>query len=93
MAFSQINPQNFRPIFTSDQLTASLNATFLEDICLRASFVMDVDLLHRDIISHYPDDPAVVSGLASAMSEPSGSSRWTVDPTGLLLLNNWIYVP
>jgi hypothetical protein len=33
-AFSQINPQNFRPIFTSDQLTTSLNATFLEDVCL-----------------------------------------------------------
>jgi hypothetical protein len=33
-AFSQINPQNFRPIFTSDQLSASLNATFLEDVCL-----------------------------------------------------------
>jgi hypothetical protein len=91
-AFSQINPQNFRPIFTSDQLTASLNATFLEDVCLRASFVMDVDSLHHDIISHYPDDPAAVSGLASATSEPSSSLHWTIDPTGLLLLNNRIYV-
>jgi hypothetical protein len=92
-AFSQINPQNFRPIFTSDQLSASLNATFLEDVCLQASLIMDVASLHRKIISHYPDDPAAVSGIASATSGASGSTRWTMNPTGLLLLSNRIYVP
>ena len=34
MAFSHVNPQNFRPIFTSDQLTASLQATLLEEVVL-----------------------------------------------------------
>jgi hypothetical protein len=54
---------------------------------------MDVDSLHCEIISHYPDDPATVSGIASATSGTSGSTHWTMDPTGLLLLSNQIYVP
>jgi hypothetical protein len=71
-AFSQINPQNFQLIFTSDQLSASLNTTFLEDVCLRASLVMDIDSLNREIISNYPDDPTAVSSIASATSGTSG---------------------
>ena len=30
IGYAQINPQNLRPIFTNEQLTASLRATFLE---------------------------------------------------------------
>jgi hypothetical protein len=47
--YAQVNPHNFRPIFTQEQLTASLRATYLEDICLRATVVMDIEKLHSDI--------------------------------------------
>ena len=94
-AFSQVNPQNFRPIFTQDQLSASLRSTLLEDVVLRASIVIDIDQLHADIIAHLPDDPASVAGIASAkLASGSGStSRWSLDSSGLLRYDKHIWVP
>lgn len=90
-AYSQLNPQNFRPIFTQDQLTASLRASLLEEIVLRATVVMDVEQLHADIKSHIIDDPAGVAGtLAASSGQPS---RWTIDPTGMLRYDERIWVP
>ena len=78
-------------IFTNKQLGNLLRATFLEEPVLCATIVMDVTQLHADIRTALPSDPAAVSGIASAKSDTV--SRWTIDDTGLLRLNDCIYVP
>ena len=55
--FADANADNFRPIFTidqlcvslTDQLRASLSATYLEEPLLRASGIMDLHQLRTDI--------------------------------------------
>jgi len=49
--YARVNPQNLRPVFTQEQLTNSLRATYLEFPVLRAVAIMDVDSLHSDILS------------------------------------------
>ncbi|THH12930.1 hypothetical protein EUX98_g9775, partial [Antrodiella citrinella] len=89
--YAKANPQNFRPIFTSEHLRASLRATLLEDVTLRASHVMDTNTLHSDIRRSLRSDPEATKGLGHATSTTPG--RWSVDNSGLLLLDNRIYVP
>jgi hypothetical protein len=90
-AYSQVNPHNFRPVFTQEQLSASLRATLLEEVVLCATIVMDLEKLHSDIRSHLRDDPAAVAGIAAA--ESGNSPRWSIDDTGLLRHDERIYVP
>ncbi|GAW10029.1 retrotransposon nucleocapsid protein [Lentinula edodes] len=66
IGYAQVNPHNFRPIFTNEQLTTSLQATFLEGPMLRASIVMDIEALHQAIILALPKDPSSVVGLELA---------------------------
>src|SRR5882724_5383106 len=47
--YATSNPQNYRPVFTSEQLASSLRATSLSIPVLRGSLIMDVDTLHSDI--------------------------------------------
>ncbi|GAW05858.1 retrotransposon nucleocapsid protein [Lentinula edodes] len=58
LEYFQVNPHNFRPIFTNEQLTASLRATFLEGPVLRASIITDIEALHQAIILALPADPS-----------------------------------
>ncbi|KIK12769.1 hypothetical protein PISMIDRAFT_18502 [Pisolithus microcarpus 441] len=86
--FARANPQNLHPVFTSEQLSNSLRATYLETPVLRASMIMDVEKLHADIKSALQSD--TVSKLhLSDRSNP----RWQVDDDGLLRLDGRIYVP
>src|SRR6201996_2007898 len=89
--YGQLNPHNFRPIFSSEQLSASLRATILEESTLWATFVMDINKLHADILAHLPDDPAAVAGINAAAS--GKSPRWTTDTSGHLRYDGRIYVP
>ncbi|KIK15001.1 hypothetical protein PISMIDRAFT_16845 [Pisolithus microcarpus 441] len=85
--FTQANPQNLRPVFTSEQLSNSLRATYLETPVLRASMIMDVEQLHADIKSALQSD--TISKLhLSDCSNP----RWQVDDDRLLRLDDRIYV-
>src|SRR5882724_5942350 len=43
---ASVNPQNFRPVFTSEQLALSLQATTLSIPVLRGSLIMDAEKLH-----------------------------------------------
>ena len=89
--YAQVNPQNFRPIFTNEQLTTSLRATFLQGPILHASVIMDIEALHNSIRSTLPMDPEAVIGLEHA-NDPN-KPQWTLRSDGLLLLDNRIYVP
>ena len=57
--YGQLNPHNFRPVFTQEQLSASLRATFLEGPVLRASIIMDVEKLHEDIRTPQSEDESL----------------------------------
>ncbi|KAF8831748.1 hypothetical protein HHX47_DHR1001045 [Lentinula edodes] len=91
IGYAQVNPHNFRPIFTNEQLTASLRATFLEGPVLRASIIMDIEALHQAIILALPADPSSVVGLELA-KDPS-NERWSLGSDKLLRLDDRIYVP
>ena len=92
--YAKVNPHNFRPVFTREQLSSSLRATSLISAALRGSFTMDVEQLHNDIRTSYPSDPITSAHLQSTSTTPSTSSdKWTTSDEGLLLLNDRIYVP
>ena len=79
--YARVNPHNFRPVFTQDQLTASLRATYLEYPVLRASTLFDLENLHNDILSTLPSDP--LATLHMSTSKPP-DSQWSVDTDGFL---------
>jgi len=84
--YTTVNPHNFKPIFTQEQLVASVQATVLLFPSLCTATVMDLDTLHQDILSALPSDPIATKHI-------SADGRWSTDPNDLLLLNNRIYVP
>ena len=91
--YSVVNPHNFRPIFTNEQLASSLRATILHEPTLRASLILDTSRLRSDILtaqSSGVNDPELTTGLKMATTD---STRWTRDTDGFLRLNGRIYVP
>ena len=86
--YASVNSHNFKPIFTSEHLAASLRATILAAPVLRAVVTMDVEQLHEDIRKALPDDSLATSTLSSSPLPP----HWFADNTGLLLLDNRIYI-
>ena len=85
--YAKVNPQNFRPVFTQEQLSSSLRASSLISPALRGSSLMDLEQLHSDIREGYASDP-----ITSAQLPQPSDPKWTLS-NGLLLLNNQIYVP
>ena len=75
-------------MFTAEQLSDSLHATYLETPALHASALMDVERLHADILANLLTDP-----IAKAHLSDSSNPRWTTDETGYLRLNGRIYIP
>ena len=91
--YSVVNPHNYRPVFTHEQLSASLRATILRFPVLRAVVVLDEEQLRSDIRSAQGSDnpPAeLATGLAHASD---GHPRWSLDSDGLLCYNHRTYVP
>ena len=84
--YATVNPHNFKPIFTQEQLAASVWATVLLFPSLRAATVIDLDTLHKDILLALPSDPIATKHIST-------DGQWSTDPNGLLLLDNRIYVP
>ena len=75
-------------MFTQEQLVSSLRAIILlaPEIC--AAVLVDVEQLHKDILTALPTDSVTQSHL----SDPS-DPRWSTDSAGLLCLDDRIYVP
>ena len=91
--YSVVNPHNFRPVFTQEQLASSLRATILHYPVLRASFLLDEDQLRSDIrsaLNSASPTPELAKGLELATQ---GHPRWSKDDEGWLRLNGRIYVP
>jgi hypothetical protein len=49
--YATVNPNNLRPMFTQEQISASLRATQLVEPVLRATVIMDQEQLNSDILS------------------------------------------
>ena len=90
MGHTSANPQNFRPIFTEEQLKTLLRAMFLEGPVLRGSVVMDFENLHQTIKNSYHSDPNVESGLL--LAKDGSNKRWSIDSSGFLCFDSRIYV-
>lgn len=86
--YADVNPHNYKPIFTTQQLNASLRATFLYAPVLRAVTAIDVSKLHSDILSALPKDPVSAAQLPTPLNP-----RYSITPTGILLLDDCIFVP
>ena len=85
--YAKVNPHNFRPIFTQEQLSVSLRATSLISLAFRGASLMDVEQLHADIRVAYASD------LLTSVQLPQPSDpKWTLTDS-LLLQNDRIYVP
>ena len=89
-AYAHVNPHNLRPIFTAEQLNASLRATYSQESFLRASTLMDFESLRNDILAALPEDD-FASGINT--NEPEPDPKWTRTDSGFLLYSNRIYVP
>ena len=83
--YATVNPHNFKPIFTQEQLAISIRATVLLFPSLYAATIMDLDIFHQDILLALSSDPIATKHIST-------DGRWSTDPNSLLLLNNRIYV-
>ena len=93
--YARVNPQNCRPVFTNNQLTSSLRATYLEEIVLRAASLMDYESLRSDIVKATESDTFAreIIQTLNSKSEQSEPSRWSYSNSGLLMHDKQIYVP
>ena len=87
--YATINPHNFHPVFTQEQLALSLRATIFLSPVLQAMSLMDIEQLHSDICSALSTDPIASIHLKSKKSDP----WWSLNSNGLLWRDNHIYVP
>ena len=97
--YTLANPQNLRPIFSQEQLATSLRATRLYAIARDAAAlvdasvpVLDIAALVEDIKSGYSVDP-LASRELDLCRKGSPSPRFTLSPSGLLLMDRRVYVP
>ena len=86
--YARINPHNLKPMFTQEELVSSLRATILITPAICAAVLVDIEQLHKDILAALSANSIAQSHL----SDPS-NSRWSKDSTGLLCLDDRIYVP
>ena len=85
--YATINPNNLRPMFTQEQISASLRATELLGPVLGATVIMDQEQLNTDILTALPDDPVYSERLKNPLP------NWLITPDGFLRHNNLIYIP
>jgi len=84
--YTSVNPHNFRPVFTHEQIAAFLQATILTTPTLRAATILDQNQLHSDILATLPFD----SSISDHLLHPEG--HWSKDGAGFLRLDNRMYI-
>jgi len=81
-----VNPHNFCPVFTHEQIATSLWATILTTPMLCTATILDQNQLYSDILATLPFDSSISDHLLHL------EERWSKDGVGFLRLNNRIYV-
>ena len=82
-----MNPHNFYPIFTHEQIVASLQATILTTLTLCTATILDQNQLHSDILVVLPSN----SFISKHLLHPE--EHWSKDDIGFLKLDNRMHVP
>jgi len=85
--YASVNPHNFRPVFTHEQIAASLRATILTTLTLCAATILDQNQLCSDILATLSSD----SSISNYLSHPEGC--WSIDDAGFLRFDDRMYVP
>ena len=89
--YGNVNPHNCRPVFLSEQLSASLRATSLLPTVLHGLVSLDVEELNKDILLALQADPLAQSYFADP--DNSKYARWSKDSAGFVQIDQQIYVP
>jgi hypothetical protein len=89
--YAVVNPHNMKPVFSTQQLSASLRATSLYNPILRAIKILDIEQIHQDIFSAIPSDLTVKPHLDKP--EDPEHPRWSQDSLGFIRVDGHIYVP
>ena len=63
--YTTINFYNFKSIFTQEQFAASIWAIVLLFPSLHVATVIDLDILHQDILSAFPSDPIATKHIST----------------------------
>jgi RNase H-like domain found in reverse transcriptase len=89
--YDTVNPQNCCPVFSSTQLSTSLQATVMLLVVLHGVVAMDIEKLQENILAAYDTDPAIQSFHA----DPNNSKylHWSVDNVGFIWIDQRIFVP
>ena len=89
--YGKVNPHNLKPIFSSKQLSASLQATSLLPAILRGVIAMDLAQLNTEILSTLDTDLTAKSYLTDT-NDPK-CKNWSKDEQGYVHINRHIFVP
>jgi len=91
--YAAVNPHNFRPVFTQEQLATSLRASFLIEPLLRAVHLADTPAIHADILSSLPSDGFAQEIIKDLKSGVPARANWSRDDSGYLHYEGRLYVP
>ena len=80
--YAAVNPHNFRPVFTQEQLATSLRASFLIEPLLRAVHLADTPAIHADILSSLPSDGFAQEVIKDLKSSVPARANWSRDESG-----------
>ena len=81
-----MNPHNFRPVFTYEQIAASLQATIFTTLTLHAATILDQNQLYSNILAALPSDSSISDHLLHL------EGRWSKDNAEFFRLYNRIYI-
>jgi RNase H-like domain found in reverse transcriptase len=89
--YGTVNPQNCCPVFSSTQLSTSLQATVMLLVALHGIITMNIEELQKDILAAYDTYPAVQSFHAD--SDNFKYLHWFVDDVWNLsrLINEFLF--
>ena len=85
-SYASVNPHNFRPVFTHEQITVSLQATILTTPTLHIVMILEQTQLYSNILATLPFDSSISDHLLHL------EGCWSKDSAGFLRLGNRMYV-
>ena len=91
--YAAVNPHNFHPVFTKEQLAMSLRASFLIEPLLHAVHLADTPAIHADILSSLPSDRFAQEVIKDLKSGVPTWANWSQDESSYLRYEGRLYVP
>ena len=86
-SYALVNPHNFCPVFTHEQIATSLQVTILTTLTLCTATILDQNQLHSEILAVLPSNSFIFDHLLHLKGYQSK------DDTGFLKIDNRLYIP